>query len=64
VNNATRYEIRDTSPGHHEIGYSIRIADPSKALPAEVIGWLETGAAALVAIDADGSERIVSGGAN
>jgi hypothetical protein len=53
--NATRYEIRDNGSD-----YVITVADPSKDLPAEVLGWLEAGEATLVAIDPDGSERVVA----
>jgi hypothetical protein len=55
--NTTRYEIRDNGSD-----FTINVADASEDLPLEVQSWLEAGEATLVAIDADGTERVVCGG--
>ena len=52
----TRYEVRDNGSD-----YTITVADPTRDLPAEVLGWFEAGEAKLIAIAPDGSERVVCG---
>jgi hypothetical protein len=58
---ATRYLLRETCPKRGNSPYELTIANPDKALPVEIQGWLQAGEMQLLALEPDGSERLVVG---